>query len=250
MNKNQMLMSNQVDKFFASKLEDHTIEPDVNAWSKIAANLPKKNKTIIWLRVAAGVAIAGISFMLWFYSGMENTIDNRVANQTKDIEAVDEAITKQEEPVNKIDESSKNDNLKEKNFLAAQEGDKENKLATNRESSNVQTLVIEEPVNLVAQVEVSELKPEQAEEFDLANSETMLAETSRPIVIVFQLDGVKKKQDPYDLDQSPNKKTGIKKVLEIANDVRTGDSPISGLRQAKEEIFAFNFKKEDKNNNK
>ena len=76
-----------------------------------------------------------------------------------------------------------------------------------------------------------------------------------PLVIVYELKPIERRSEVaenqeslFELEPFPPKKNGFKKVLEVANDVRTGESPLGGLRQAKDEIFAFNFKKEDKNN--
>ena len=73
---------------------------------------------------------------------------------------------------------------------------------------------------------------------------------SKPMVIVYTLEQVRKKapEAVASINDLPDRKTGLKKALEIAGDVRTGDSPLGGLRQAKNEILAFNFKKEDRNN--
>ena len=240
---------NNVDKFFASKLSEHTIEPGDKAWSHIAANLPKKNNAILWFRAAAGIAIAGLALMLWFYSGTDESFNQNIAQQSEETQPVDEKASKEDElltataETNSVNQDQKPATIKKEYAQAAAQPKK-------KAEKNETMPLAQEPAVQIAQVEQPvTTNAEQLEQIDLTAT-VVGEETSKPIVIVFELKEITKKENPYELDLSPQKKSGIKKVLEIANDVRTGDSPIGGLRQAKEEIFAFNFKKEDKNINK
>lgn len=242
-------MNDRIDKFFASKLGEHTIEPGDKAWSRIAANLPKKNNTILWFRAAAGIAIAGLAFMLWFNSSSDQLINENVAQQSEEIQPVDEKASKQDELLaaeaenNSVNLDPKPATIKKEYAQAT------NQLKKKAEKTETMPFT-EDPVVEIAQVEQPSANvTEQLDEIDLTAA-VAVEESSKPIVIVFELKEITKKENPYELDLSPQKKSGIKKVLEIANDVRTGGSPIGGLRQAKEDIFAFNFKKEDKNINK
>lgn len=251
-------MNNQIDKLFESKLSQHAIEPDAKAWSRVAANLPKKNNGIIWFRAAAGIAIAGLALTLWFYSGTDNTIDNKLAQDARDIKTKHEKVAN-EEAVKAEETLSSNEarkGIKNQNQLpqiATQNNTKQTSINKKREANDPDTKVevkMEEQKAKVAQIDVTQIKIEQVETIDLTPATITPTEASKPIVIVFELPEVIEKNEPFNLDLTPQKKTGIKRVLELANDVRTGESPIAGLRQAKEEIFALNFKKEDKNNNK
>lgn len=246
-------MNNRIDKFFESKLSQHAIEPDAKAWSRIAANLPKKNNAVIWFRAAAGIAIAGLALMLWFYSGTDSAIDNQLAQDASDKKAKNQEGTKTEQVVSSNKEDSSIKNKQQQPLIAAQNYTKKKdntKKIEQNEGDTKTGMNLEEQTKEVAQIEFAEIKMEQVETIDLTTSSTTNTEAGKPIVIVFELPEVTKKKDPLDLDLTPQKKSGIKRVLELANDVRTGESPIAGLRQAKEEIFALNFKKEDKNNNK
>ncbi len=245
-------MNNRIDKFFESKLSEHTIEPDAKVWSQIAANLPKKNKGIIWLRAAAGIAVAGLALMLWFYSGTNQAIDNSLVHESNDAEALRDIPKPQAAPVTK-EEGQPIDEQKRAPLMAAQNNTRKYSIAekTEARSSVVKTdLKVDDKSKEVTQIDRGAEVVVNGDVVDLTASPAVSKETSKPIVIVYELPDVTKMESPYDIDLTPQKKSGIKKVLEIANDVRTGESPIAGLRQAKEEIFAFNFKKEDKNNNK
>lgn len=251
-------MNNRIDKLFEGKLSQHAIEPDAKAWSRVAANLPKKNNGIIWFRAAAGIAIAGLALMLWFYSGMDSAIDNKIAQDASDINAKNEEVTNDEaaktkEILKSKEEFNPTKNQQQPPQIAAQHNTRKRSIDKKTETDEPDTkaeMKLEEHTKAVAQLELEETKMEHVENIDLTTSIINKTEANKPIVIVFELPEVTKKKDPLDLDLTPQKKSGIKRVLEIANDVRTGESPIAGLRQAKEEIFALNFKKEDKNNNK
>lgn len=242
-----MLMNNPVDKLFERKLSEYAMEPSANAWTRIAENLPKKNRGILWFRAAAGIAIAGLAVLLWFYSSSTETEVNQLAQETNPVE-----IKKEVEPVLENNGYQQTDNTqkkKEKVMLA----NKEEKKA-NQEHKPVQVVNIHEDLRSEQGMEVAILESAETSVEKILQTENKVLEEGRkqekPIVIVYELTSRQIPENPLELDLTPQKKSGFKKVLEIANDVRTGESPLGGLRQAKDEIFAFNFKKEDKNNNK
>lgn len=248
-------MSNRVDRLFENKLREYTVEPSNRAWAQIAETLPKKNNWIVWFRAAAGIAIAGLAVLLWYYTNSSNVEDSRMAQDLKPTEAKKEIMPNLE--TNKEQQEAKVSREKEPILLAHQEEKQTKKI---KESDQKAAKVNNSLVNL--EEEQSEKPVEVALDVPIGNNlETILiSENSaiengtttknKSIVIVYELKSMKAQENPYELDLTPQKKTGLKKVLEIANEVRTGESPLGGLRQAKEEIFAFNFRKEDKNNNK
>src|SRR5690349_14724044 len=52
-------MNNKADKLFKEKLETHTLQPSAQAWEKVESHLSKKNKMVVWVRVAAAIAVLG-----------------------------------------------------------------------------------------------------------------------------------------------------------------------------------------------
>src|SRR5215212_8552064 len=65
-------MNNRVDNFFKHKLKEHQLSPSANGWEKVEANLSKKNKTILWFRLAAAIALIGIltfAILQWMVKG-------------------------------------------------------------------------------------------------------------------------------------------------------------------------------------
>ncbi len=232
-------MSNPIDKFFKDKLAEHTIEPGEKAWEKVSSGLTKKNRTVIWFRAAAALLLVGMASLLWFYTNTTSTEP--------------QVITKYEEVKPKIAEQD--DSTKEKIEVPLQN------TIPNKPSSQVDLAQQTEKVK----TDKGTLKPEampnktatQPEEILIAEidmpeievTETIAkTEQTKSIVIVYELKAIPKRNtSDSEIASIPEKKTGLKKVLEIAQDVRSGDSPLGGLRQAKEEILAFNFKKDVKN---
>ena len=119
-----------------------------------------------------------------------------------------------------------------------------------RESSTMRTKAsannlepLPQPENLIAmEISTPEAQPENL------NSKS---DVPKPVVIEYTLASIKiPNTETNDELYATAKKTGIKKVLEIAGEVRSGEGSISSLRQAKNELFAFNFikEKEERNN--
>ena len=63
----------RIDQFFKNKLEDHSMAPSENAWTKVGAELSKKNNVVLW-RWAAAVLLMGalITIIYWSQRGIEN----------------------------------------------------------------------------------------------------------------------------------------------------------------------------------
>src|SRR5260370_42474144 len=57
----------RVDQFFKNKLEDHSIAPSENAWTKVEAGLSKKNNVVLW-RWAAAVLLMGALITIIYQS--------------------------------------------------------------------------------------------------------------------------------------------------------------------------------------
>ena len=73
----------------------------------------------------------------------------------------------------------------------------------------------------------------------------------KPIVLEYRLETI----EPQPVVESasarePNGKSGLLKVIDFARDAKNGDGRLGDLRQAKDELFAFNFKKDKQNNHK
>lgn len=231
-------MNNQLDNLFKNKLEGHTIEPAPKAWSRVASGLTKKNNTILWFRAAAALMITCLAFTLWFYTNKNSTSPSTLA-QTKKVSAVPEKeLAKQgNEQIATIEISTVQKNEKKPTIK-------------NRNQEVIKAHVQQKKTEkVIEQMPITEVASNEIGIMEKPFTERPTVDPVKPaIVIVYELKAVER-IPRLDLDQLPERKTGLKKVLEVANDVRTGEGPLGGLRQAKDEILAFNFRKDDKKNN-
>jgi len=241
-----MVMSNQIDNLFKKKLEAHSMEPGPGAWKKISSSTSKKNKAVIWFRAAAALLL--MASALWLFN---NTTDNRSSEIAK---VIPEKI-KTDEPVVTQKEADKTISSEENNVTQTPvpptkkskvpTGVPNNEKAKNEKAEPLRIDIITETLETVAQIDSNEAQD------DFKIDPSTPEGTAKPIVIVYELKSYAKTAAPEpEMESLLQKKNGLKKVLDVANNIRTGESSLGGLRQAKEDLFALNFKKEDKKNNR
>jgi hypothetical protein len=220
--KNQTDMNNKVDKLFKEKLETDTLQPSAKAWEKVESHLSKKNKMAVWLRVAAAIALLGaLTFVI---------VDFKEPKK----EIVKEKIGPGEKPAVAPDEKKE----ERKQHVAEAPAKKKS-----------------EPKKVIAPA-VPELQPEPVQEQQVAIVEQpapVIEEApkkERAITLVYSLPSIKKETPAVaQAEVAEVKKTGFERVLEIAKEVKNADNPLGELREAKDDILAFEFKK-DKDKNK
>lgn len=213
---NQTDMNSKVDKFFKDKLETYTLPPSAQAWDKVESHLSKKNKMVVWLRVAAAIALLGVvTFVVVDMSGPEKEI-------------VKEKIQPKHEP-------------------AAQPAQKKEQ---EKQVAEVPVKKRSVPKKTVAPV-TPEIQPEPQVAVVEDPAPAVVEETpkkEKSITLVYSLPSVKRDPQPEAAVATVEqpKKTGFERVLEIAKEVKNADNPLGELREAKDDILAFEFKK-DKN---
>ena len=219
-------MSNKVDKLFKEKLEGDTLQPSAQAWEKVEAHLGKKNKMVLWARVAAAVILLGL---LMF-----------VGLNWNDGEAKKEVV-KKEPGVGSQEPGAKEPKTEQAPTIA----EAPKKARKQNRQPNVVPPVVDQPVEQVA------ITPEPQLELRLNVVETELIAhnpqptTQKGITLTYSLPAVKKQEATSEPLVAEQKKTGFERVIEIAKEVKTGEA-LGELRQAKDDIFALDFRK-DKN---
>lgn len=232
-------MSN-VDKFFKDKLEEHQLAPSPMAWAKVEERLVKKNKTVIWLRWAASIALAGL--LTFFLINQQAKNETPVLTETKKDEAPAE-IQKPNTvaPAETIAEGTpKSEEKKETNVL------------TNRQHN----APIQAPAKMetaVAAVEPQETQPEvslQEPEKTMEPAQSEVKEVTKAVVLVYSLPSrpVVQMDGATLASNADEKQTGIQKIWEAAKEVKNSDNPWGELREAKNELLALDFKKEKNRN--
>ncbi len=216
-------MENAIDQLFRSKLSDHPVAPSHEAWEKMEAQLSKRNKPVIAWRMAAAILLAGLLVLTLVWLSQPVVTDQpRVSEKkneptTEPIETVKSATPHQEIAVANTDKKA-NKNFDQVTTPLVAEVKKEILLEQPLEE---QPHLIVEPATLTPEVTVAEEKA---------------------LVIEFVLEDVP--QQPAIAEAAPEKENGFKKVVETVIELKNGERSL-GLRQAMNDLLAFNHKKED-----
>lgn len=219
-------MCNRMDQLFKNKLGDHRLPPSQEAWSKIESGLSKKNKTVILWRSAAVFVLCGFLTSAWFY--WQSTEDHTQQLTTMQDEGI-KGSPKIQEPL--VDPVEKKENKKQVAIIKKSERIKLKKITSIEDTK-----------------EITEATPMLKEiEKELAILETVIttpeAKPEKPIVIEFTLDPVASTTLVAEATE-PEKSKGFKKILDKAIDLKNGEGELGSLRDAKNELFAFDFKKD------
>jgi len=219
-------MSRQVDKLFKDKLENHSIPPAPQSWEKIHARISKKNRVSIVLKVAAAIAVAGLLLTVVFNQNQNSTPSPALTKE--DVKPT--TGTQLETPVLRAESSA----------AVATGNSKKIRVQTNPQE--VSEIIIEPEATPVPELVVN-VTPEQEAVIDVIQPEPM---KTRKMVLVYTLPSPARKAPAPEEEQ---KKTGLQKVMDVAMEVRSNDNALGGLREAKDELFALEFRK-DKNKTK
>jgi len=243
-------MENKIDQFFKNKLEGHNLPPSEEAWAKVEANLSKKNNVVIW-RIAAAILVAGalISVIIWSQRD-EKSNEQIFATKKSNKDSAKEKTAPQISFVEKKKEV-KLKNTKSSStppqLASPQTENKTDQKENNETETPVEKLIateVEKNKSSVANafVETSAVK-EASEDKEKINTKatplTVIASTKqKPIKLEFTLDDISSEQPVA--TASEEKSSGLKKVWDLAREVKNGDGPV---HEIKNELFALNFKK-------
>lgn len=209
---------NLIDQLFKGKLEGHRVTPRSESWAKVEASLSKKNDFGVAWRIAAGLVFFGLALGTGLYWR-----GNRQELATTPIEK-DELI------------QSKTESMPLATAEDNQVPTADKKTPVIRKKSKIDPLV--------APILVVENKKTDVEEITITEPlvvtpEMVVAKVEKPIVIEFTLEPLP--AAPAVADQKSNT---FRKVLDKALDIKNGEGDFGSLREAKNELFALDFRKE------
>jgi hypothetical protein len=234
-------MRNRLDQLFKNKLSDHALGPSASAWDRVKDRLAKKNNKPLLLRIAAAVLLAGALTTTLFRLSSNDPVSNSPASLSKNEESKPNAVKR----TNPISPST----LAGKQKIAGQLVSK-NKKKRPVEKNYEKVEVITEDQNSAAQFLITE-EPHSPPLSGSITTVTRPPMEEKPIVLVYRLETI----EPLRVVESPpdpasKENSGLLRVIHFARDAKNGDGRLGDLRQAKDELFAFNFKKDKQNNHK
>jgi len=215
-----------MDQLFKKKLGDHQLPPSAEAWSKIESGISKKNNTVILWRAAAVFVLFGFLTSAWFYWQSAQDRTQQLATKQEDtLEKVPEA----EEPL--VEKVEKEENNNQAAIIKRPTRTQKETIAPPKNNEMVQEAAImnEAETKLIADLETESTEP--------------VAKAEKPIVIEFTLDPVPATILVAKATEA-EKGNGFKKILDKAIDLKNGEGDLGSLRDAKNELFAFDFKKD------
>jgi hypothetical protein len=217
-------MDNKMDKFFKEKLEAHAVQPSARAWEKVESHLSKKNRIVVWVRVAAAITLLGASAFVAL---------NWDSNKQQKVQ-----IVKDEKPVAGPQPEVKKDVTRQENNQVAE-------APVRKQKKSAPKVELKKAVEVPADVP---LVVEELEQQEVANTVAVVEapKKEKGITLTYSLPAVKKPapEQAEEPTVAEAKKSGLERVLEIAKDVKNADNPLGELREAKDEIFALGFRKD------
>lgn len=223
-------MNKPLDRLFKEKLSNHQLPPSETAWSKVEASLDSnKRGGVIWFRAAVAVVLLAVltATILWVRSGDEKVIAKvdsvRVTPKPKATPAPKKIQRIQERKLPVVKSSSRRVNV----FIAKEEDKKE---LTTDESPVQQE---QQPVAIVNEPQQPLIQNEKPE----------VATKKSPITLTYTLAPIpsRKKKTP-----AAEERNGLQKVVDVAMEAKNSDGTLAELRTMKDDLFALNFKKNNK----
>jgi len=225
----------KLDKFFSEKLTEHSITPSMAAWEKVEARLTKKNNTWLWLRWAAvfllGVLVLGSVLI------RQNEISGKLA--------VKEKINHPKKGLEKK-EAVKEQKLLSENVVPKKKA--KTKTKNQVQTHTIKTSVINNKETLAQatiEQETSSAIQEAETSASIKNSTNENIVVNKSIILIYTLDTVELtvKAPSAIVASNDKRESSLKKVARFASEVKNGNSPLSGLRMMKEDLFALDLKK-------
>lgn len=235
-------MNQQPDKLFKQKLENYQRTAPVSAWSRIEAGRSKKNNKYFWLKIAASLLL--LSVISYTIISINKVDDNSIVSQQNPLQEnnkPNETDTLLQEkksipsPVIKEPDQKLAEIIKPIETKSIVKGRKE-------EISN--TIVTEKNLNTNNEVTLqNNLTPIEIVVAEI--NEEVAPEKNRNFKLVIEADEVNKKylkeRNVAQATSNDESSSGIKKLLDKAQDLKNNQDPFGDLRQVKNEILALNF---------
>ena len=220
-------MNSRLDNYFKEKVRDHGTTPSPDAWEKVETRISKKNNTATALKIAAALAIVGlVTIVLWDQSTGDSAMP---VAERQNISSPNESSEKSAPKESEISDATTAETHKAQVRTANRSMDQ----PLRKKNPESQATVIPDPV-VIEPVNDEELLVAAVQEKPKA----------KKIVIVYTLPTINKQPTQDVAVTEEEKKTGLQKVMDVAMEVRASEIPLGELREAKDDLFALEFKKD------
>ncbi len=275
-------MSNkELDNLFKNKLEEFNQTPTQDLWGQIDKQLePKQKKPMVWfLSIAASIVLLiAVGISIYISEDCPGCEDNKMMslNDTPPKGSLNEPIKEIKTAENTrpaFDSQVANKNSTEENNESLEpeathsiKKESKNKSASTTELKTPVIESVQQDYNTVAlnKVTVKEKNPgvletKGTQDFILeervniakndiphATDETNSAsKTSKGKSVIFDISEFSQKSAMAQIEVEEKKQSKLKKIFNIAKDIKQGESGLKDLREAKNELFALGNKKEE-----
>lgn len=225
-------MTSQPDKFFRDKLENFQQPAPSGAWDRIESNLTRPSYKLVWVRIAAGIALLAVTALVWWPSETTKT---------------EIAITKENVAVKK--DTQQPDQAKAELTEEAVKQKTESIVAPKITSTITVAKIENEPAPKTISVDQDSISinpvPQTQELIAVATHPEKNEPTSKTIVYTAEEVNskfLKKKLPPQATSENPEA-SGIQKLIGLAYAAKNSEAPLGNLRQKKDDILALNFGK-------
>lgn len=262
-------MNQQPDKLFREKLEGFARPVPASTWSRVEAELDKKNSKGLWLKIAAAVLLLAVAaFVLWptadpspvptlseKTSVDKNNVDEKPAGETKKETPEENAVITKEHATQASPLAESNAPTKNEQPAPRRKKIEQPKADVDKDDP-APLIVLEEQSISPSETIVAQTVVEEMETTSEQSSIPQHATTSTPLRIVYSAEEINDKYlDKKSLAEATSaekKPSTLRKLIDKAYDLKNNEDPFGDLRQKKNEILALNFKndKQERSENK
>jgi hypothetical protein len=241
-------MNHQPDKLFREKLENHQHPAPQDAWARIEKGISKKNNIVTWLRIAASLLLLAVAFFAMKSILKKDDVDVITYESIEPQQPTPDVQKSQENGVTPESESTRlKENLKvEKNKTHSLEVKTDHSTITSKphEAESIEER-IPDYENTPTQDDLAGIISPLSRDEEIATTEN-----KKSYKLIIEADEVNQKYlNKGSLVHATSREgnpSGIKKLLDKAQDLKNNQDPIGDLRQMKNEILALNFQENKK----
>lgn len=233
----------QPDNFFNGKLQHHEVVPPSAAWARIAHASALKKRGVAWYYMAASMLLLGaIGATVWLNQSDSVTEQQSIAT-THQARPIEQKIDKNEKHPLPIIDSLASVRRKTRSVAAATPNNHKRALQKSiHPSIDLQPTKAREHAEVLVAVPMKIENPMEGEKLEEPISNYKL------VVQAAEVNQKYLKKSTTDATPEDKRASGMRKLLDKANDLAHVQDPYGDLRQMKDEMLAINISGAKKKN--